>query len=384
MSERIFTPEKEKKYVHTRLNGSNVGFEDVDGIYIYNGMMNSMLKTYLESDFIKVDQKNEREPVYLKDRNLHLAQWSRHKRRKRYERSAKGYDEVCQRQFGKSIEIKSLELNGIRRKTNQAYSDYAYDFVTGLFVPKKDSEKNYEEHRVFEGYDINDVDTIIFAPTKGVKQQAKVIAESQKEYLDALLVEVGGKKILNLGYVYGDQISLLIDKIMSEYASITPNGKKRKIDIYMVGRGAGLLDHFERGNPLAPKGMINDQEIKGNNVPVKNIDNLMADGSFYEGLNLNVGSVLDETVEQLERARDLGCISVDMELLNLFLSTELASIDYDGILDISTGAIFYDSDNPLKIDPITGERDTLADELESNYGRDITITATFKKIKERG
>jgi len=77
----------------------------------------------------------------------------------------------------------------------------------------------------------------------------------------------------------------------------------------------------------------------------------------YIGLNLNVISVVKETYEQLEMAKENGCVCVEMETREATESINQARRRYPN-LNISFGFIGYVSDAPLSGDTIEKEIDS--------------------------
>ena len=328
MSERIFTDEQIVKYAETRLFGSNVKPHEVSNIELHNGVLPSHLEAMIGEGFTKVDQKNGREPIYFKEGTLLIPQYSGFSRRDRYETMIQLYKEIIESNWwennSREIEFESHETKGDTRKTDQNYSNFAYDFVTGLFVPNG----NYENKRVFENYDIKDIDTIIFGNINAVAKQSKVLQKGESEYLESQLVEIDGKNVLNLGYVYGDQIGIIIDKLMREYNSLVRKEKKspgphrfkprgiegiKEIDVYMFGRVGGISRRLKRGDVIRPgviHGRYPDSTIELDNILGKPKSPFFATYVYYH--HQNVSSVLNQNISDLNES---SCDTVDMEFL---------------------------------------------------------------------
>ena len=79
MSTPIFTPEDLKLYAETRLFGNNVRPADVSSIRLYNGTLPSeliyMITSIRGDDYVKVEQKNGREPLFFHDGVLFIPQY---------------------------------------------------------------------------------------------------------------------------------------------------------------------------------------------------------------------------------------------------------------------------------------------------------------------
>ena len=366
---KIFTPEKIVKYAETRLFGSNVTPEMVRKIELHNGMLPFALENLLIERYnghLKVRQENGREPIYFMEDILFIPQYSGFGRRKRYETMIKAYLEAS----GRDIKFESHELEDEQRKTNIEYDNFAYDFVVGLFVP----EEKYEDRRVFEGAEAGDITEVVFGPVEAVAKQAKVLEQGNSEYLDAQIVRIDNKRILNIGYVYADQAGILIDKMLREYEALArKKGKKLKIDLYMFGRVGGLEKGMQRHQLVYPTGIIDEADLNDKRIGVYPMHNVLAENRRHTGLNFNVSSAIDETVEQLQKAREHKCICVEMETKETTISINRARGRYRGQLDINFGFIGHVSDLPL-------QGDTLADELDSEEGEQAAVKKIIKAV----
>lgn len=390
---RIFTPENIEKYAITRLLDVNMTPSDVDAIWLYNGMFpaSSFHNKFYDdlhqrcsedfrketgidfAHFKKINQKNEREPIFYCNGIICATQYSGRSREKRYERMIEEYtslDDV-------SIDFEKFPKDKARiRQKNIDYDNFAYDFTVGLFVP---TEK-YEDRRIFDAYDIKDITTIVIGSTKAVEKQTKVISQGKSPYLDAHIVELNEKKILNIGYVYGDQAGILLDKILREYYSLAETRQQdQKIDIYMFGRVGGLLDDMKRHDLVFPNGFIDEVDLLKGHKGVHPMNNNLAQEK-NQGLNLNVATVIDETYELLQKAKEMGCICVEMETRESVESINTAGNRYNNHkgqkLDIDFGFVGYVSDLPLK-------GDTVADELDSDKGEQDALNEILNNIKLR-
>ena len=260
------------------------------------------------------------------------------------------------------------------RQKNIDYDNFAYDFTVGLFVP---TEK-YEDRRVFDAHDIKDITTVLIGPTKAVEKQSNVIATGKSPYLDAQIVDLSGKKILNLGYIYGDQAGIILDKMLREYYSLAESiQRNRKIDIYMFGRVGGLSDGINRNDLVFPYGIIDEIDLLSGHQNIHPMNNVLAENK-KQGLNLNVATVIDETYELLQKAKDLGCVCVELETREAVESINTARNRYNNQngpkMDVNFGFVGYVSDLPLK-------GDTVADELDSDKGEQDALREIIKHIK---
>jgi len=367
---KILTPEKIIRYAETRLFGDNVRPHNVKVIELHNGVLPSSLEEMLNQrcgGFQRVLQENSREPIYFRDGRLFIPQYSGFGRRKRYESMIKAYLQV----IGEDIGFKSCELEGDERKTNIEYDNLAYDFVVGLFVP----EDKYEDRRVFDT-EIQGVTHVIFGSLDAVAKQADVVERENTPYLGAQLVKIGEELVLNIGYVYADQAGIIIDKMLREYEALArKQNKKLRIGLYMFGRVGGLKDEMKRHQLVSTAGIIDEVDLLQNRhhvYPMHNV--LLSSPDRHRGLNLNVTSVIHETVEQLEQAREWGCISIDMETRESVESVNRARRRYEK-LDINFGFMGYISDLPLK-------GDTLADELDSDKGEQAAVAEIVKAVRQ--
>lgn len=372
---RIFTPEKIIKYAETRLFGDNVRPDEVSYIKIYPATLPwrcdeifnpennyPILEEMLAAEggsFGRVIQKNGREPIYCKDRNLYLAQSSGYERGTRYEDMTQAYIEVK----GLSSDFISLHFPDNDYRKQYLYEFYAYDLIKYIFVN--------------EGMD--DVNDIILGPVNALSEYTESNG-LENPYLDYQFLNVDGKKVLNLSYVYGDQAGILIDKIMREYEALyRKTGKKSNIRTFKFGRVAGLEEEVKRHDLLYINGII-DEANPGLVYP---IDNSLAANmpSNKVGLSFNPISVINETVETFEMARDkLHCRIAEKEVRETVEAINKANRRYAGKVFCTFGFVGYVSDRPLFVDPITGERDTLADELDSDEGERAAVSKIISSI----
>lgn len=390
---RIFTPIETELYGITRLLGIGIQPSDVDTIWLYNGMFpasqhaqkfyNSLHERYVD-DFMKetekdfsnfriIVQKNQREPIYYFNGIICATQYSGFSREKRYQRLIEEFTslDVVTNDF----EIYPKDPARIRQK-NIDYDNFAYDFTVGLFVP---TEK-YEDRRVFEAHDVKDITTILIGPVKAVSKQAKVIAKGKSPYLDTQIIELEGKKVLNIGYIYGDQAGIIMDKMLREYYSLAETRQQeKKIDIYMFGRVGGLSDNMNRNDLVFPNGIIDEIDLSQGHQNIHPMNNVFADNNV-RALNLNVATVIDETYERLREAKKLGCVCVELETRESVESINTARNRYNNQkgpkLDINFGFVGYVSDLPLK-------GDTVADELDSDKGEQAALKEILNKVRFR-
>jgi hypothetical protein len=388
---RIFTQEKIEKYATTRLFGIDMIPQDVDTIWLYNGFFpetkfSNKYYTKLHqrcidefkketgkdfSHFKKIIQKNEREPIFYFNGIICATQYSGFAREKRYKRMIEEFTSL----EDIAIDFETFPKDKARiRQKNIDYDNFAYDFTVGLFVP---TEK-YEDRRVFDKQDIKDISTILIGPTKVVKKQTKVIAKAKSPYLDAQIVEHDGNKILNIGYVYGDQAGIILDKMLREYFSLAESRQHdKKIDIYMFGRVGGLADTMKRHDLVYPNETIDEIDISCGHPNMHPMNNILAE-SKSPILNLNAATVLDETYELLQKAKDLGCVCVELETREAVESINTARNRYSNQkgpkMDVNFGFVGYVSDIPLK-------GDTVADELDSDKGEQDALKEILNHIK---
>jgi len=368
---KILQGEKLIKYAETRLFGINVYPHAINSIELHNGVLPSQLKEEIINKYgsaIRVIQNNGREPIFFKDNILFIPQYSGHSRSNRYINTITAYINEIKKQ-GKNIDFKIKYYKNTSRRSNQAFSDYAYDFVAGMFMPNK----TYETRRIFLNKNIQDIDTIIFGSTKAVEKQCKIIEKGHSEYLDAQIIEIDNKKILNIGYVFGDQSGRIINHLMREYDSIAlTENKKKNIKVFMFGRVGGLDDNLERHNVIFPTLIIDEVDIKTNmfmEYPIKNI----LSNNENNIINLNVNSVVDETYELLKKAKSYGASCIEMELRESVDAINRSRRWYNNNLNIEFGYAGYVSDNPLR-------GDTIEIELDSDLGEQAALSEIIKNI----
>jgi hypothetical protein len=367
----IFTPEKVIEYAHARYSGNNVNLDEINKVEQHNGSLPPMLEQELIhrfGDFSRVGQEHYKEPLYVVEKTLFQPQYSSVERGKRCKRTIEKYIEASGR---KDLVHEVYEYNSQERRTLQQYENFAYDFVAGLFVP----EKTYEDRRVFGSFEINDIDKIIFGPLDAVKEQARVVHKGESRYLDAQIVEIGGEPVLNLGYVYGKQGGIIINKMTREYKALAEKAnRERNIDIYMFGRVGGLKEGMKLHDLIFPTSIIDWSRLKHGNTRKYPIENLL-NSTGFERVILNVTSVLDETEEQLLEARECGCIGLEMELRSTSMAVDQACNDYEDRLRVRLGFVGHVSDLPM-------EGDTLGTYRDCSEGEQAAVAEIVDSIKK--
>jgi hypothetical protein len=384
----VFTPDDKINYAERRLFGENVRPDEVRLIELHNGDLPSMLEQEISANgnYKRVIQSNGREPIYFQQSTgtLYIPQYSGHGRARRYQRMIEEYIA----ESGRDISLYVCDANnewGVRdpRQTNINYDNFSFDYSVGLFVPNA----KYEPERIFPSSDIGSIDTIIFGSTKAMAKQAKLLEKGKSEYLDCQIVEIGGKKVLNVGYVYSDQAGRLLDNILREYDALAKKqDRDRNLNLFLFGEVGGLVQGLERNELVYPNGIIDERDLLEPDLPNRGefiypMHNILAEGR-PSGLNLNVNSsILDETLETLSLAADKGAICTDMELMEMVGSINKARTRYlvssspkvmPG-LEIRFGFVGYVSDLPLK-------GDTRAEELADDSGEKAAVSAIISHI----
>jgi hypothetical protein len=366
---KVMTPKKKKIYAETRLSGVDRHISTFNEIQLHNGVLPSQLEQFISKNyghFSRLEQPNGREPMYHSGNTLFIPQYSGFARAHRYKFMIDAYIDTS----GRNIIFRTFNLDNSARKKNNAYDNNAYDFVVGMFVP----DGSYEDRRVFKNNDIKDITKIIFGSTNAVakNQNVKVIETGSSEYLDAQIVEIDGERVLNLGYVYGDQAGILLDKILREYEGLYEDkvqmtGLKQDIDVYMFGRVGGLEDDVKRHDLICPVGIIEHVDMnEGRNLmhPIHNV--LASMPGVRVGYNYNVYNVIEEAVDELLLANKNGCICVEMETSGAFKSMDGANGRYCETLNIPGGFVGNVSDRPL-------HGDTIEKELDSDKGEQRAV-----------
>lgn len=372
MTTKIFTPDKLKEYIERRLFGKNVSPSDVSRIELHNSVLPLELSEHISrsyGDFVQVEQENGREPLFFREGTLFIPQYSGLSRARRYKRMIEEYQSVSDRKFKFVINYH----NGSKRRALINYSNLAYDFVTGMFMPDEEG-KEYDKYRVFPNHDIKDVRNIIFGSPKAVAKQAPVIERGQSQYLECQIVDINGQKVLNIGDVYGDQAQTIVEKMQREYAAIALSEGHFEVNFYVFSR-VGSLDHEKgRGSILYPVGVIDSSRLDDLEVTPDRVQNCLASNSRWKGVLLNCPTVIDETIEQLQIAADKGCAGVELEIRRFNKAVTNAHDDYTGLLNVNSGYALYVSDCPLY-------GDTLADEMISDSGEQNALDSIVREIK---
>ncbi|MFC1723244.1 hypothetical protein ACFL0V_03835, partial [Nanoarchaeota archaeon] len=247
-----------------------------------------------------------------------------------------------------------------KRSTAISYDNRAYDFAMRMWLPDDIGAKKRDKYiaeRVFADRDIKGIRKFIFGPLEAIAEHVEVVAVGNSEYLESQIVRIGGEDVLNLGYVYGQQGGILLNKLLREIAAKGGG----EVDVYFFGR-VGMLEGKVNGL-VRPVGIIDQSMIEsGTVIPMNN-------RLGERGLIYNVHSVLDETREELEYAKLQGCVCVEMEELYIVLSVIANASNYPN-LNINNNFLGFGSDEPLPAEESeSNEGKTLADEPDCSEGK---------------
>jgi hypothetical protein len=410
MAEQIYIMDDAKimEYARTRLFNSDFTPDMITNlrkIHLFPGLLPSSLKgmtgekTGVITEGIElIPQENQREPIFI-DRNcenLIIPVYSGCLRTRRYSDMIERYIDCLKRSpdiKNVKIQLAMHEIRGMPTQTVIEYDNLAYDFQKRVLLENPDAP---HDERVMKE-EMNSIDAIVIGPVNLVRgawfgkdnQDNNCNGEKVKtvndRYLKYLVGNIGGKNVLCLDYVYGDQAGLLLDRILREYATRVGNkDDMKKIDVYMFGRIGSLDPAFGRNSIAVPNFVMNETDIRRGIMdhdsmtsPVMNSVLLGDDGKFMDnrgefkerygfenvllGTNLNSLSVAKQERAALRTARDLGCSMVEMEVLETILAIKRARYRYADSLSVGFGGVFYVSDRPL-------EGDTLEKELDSDKG----------------
>jgi hypothetical protein len=378
----ILDDEKAYRYASTRLLGKEMSHQDINTLALYNAYMSKLLRGEMARQnisFSRIIQENEREAIYHDEENskLLIAQPSSKERAVRYERMFERFSDVINKNFERKTPInyeihqRCSQETGCESEavTNIEYDNMRHDFVVRMFL----REPRYISGRIFPTMDVKDINTVIFGPLNALKRHSKVIEEGRSDYLKSQIIEIEGKNALNIDYVYGSQGGGLIKKLSREFNEIakqkSKKSKKSPLYIYYFGRAASLDDKF-RQNDIAFTTSITDWvSIERGYETVFNMENTFSRRGHKL---LNVPSVIDQTYEQLELAKKLGCTFIEMEQREMMEAVFFANRNYDK-LDIHFGSVVHVSDLPL-------HKITLADEFDCSLGEDRALEVIKENI----
>lgn len=367
----VMSPEKRLRYSDTRLfSRKNAKPEDISAIWLMLGYMPEEVRAILGKfslPFELVKQHNSREPIYvqngdlqpvtdgnpephiLTNRVLVVPCYSRFARQRRY------IDMISDRQnlSGDSFEFDmiypdwnldlSAKVKGKPKLVEGRYDNFAYDFVQRMLV----HEDKYRSTRVFRDHTIQDITDIVVCPLSAAAKEAKVVEVGESEYLSCQLLDVGGRLVLNLREMYGDQAGCLLNFILGELAL---DKKREHIGFYECSSVGALSSSSHFHQLFAPSGYMREWDILHGHLCYYPIDNVFAgrvNGDGANDLYLNALSVLGETVEILECARGNSCTCVGLELGET-MSAINAIRDRFPKLDIPFGMLGYANDMPLQ------------------------------------
>ncbi|MCB9359281.1 hypothetical protein H6503_05080 [Candidatus Woesearchaeota archaeon] len=370
---RVFTDEDVFEYAKNRLTGKNLKLEDITEIELWQGFLPRELHHELQigqgflppgkdgEDIIPtydlVEQDNPREPIFHHDGKIMIPEFSSIDRAKRYKVMITSM--IAASPDLNDIRFRVVYPEGKKRIVEQQYSNFAYDFTMGLFLP----EERHLTQRIFDSHNVRDIKDIIVGPLESVAAYSdEVIASAKNEYLDVQLVKIGDVRALNIGYIYGRQASILFDKIFKEIDGFHDEKNQTDINVYMYGRVGSLFREYERHDVLTPTATIDELDVRAGTNYIHPFTNILARRG-KECINLNVLNVIDETYELLESAKNvigyaMRTASIDMEIKHALAAIDDARGKYYPHLRINFGFVGHVSDRPLYGDKLSVELDS--------------------------
>lgn len=400
-TEYVLKPEEIGVYTHTRLFNPDFtpdAIRNLRKIHLFPAALPSELSARFP-DSSRVLQDNSRELILIdKNReNLMIAIPSSHSRLIRYadmiDRYINDFMPLPQSGLsGSGLQLAVSQYEGASRRTRIHFQNNAYDFTKRVML------QDPADHRSPLREEAKDIEFIITGPLDVLTNtwfngnaNERVIEKKNDEYLDYALVEVGGRKGLALGYVYGDQAGLLLNKFLREIAShYEDNGKKGKVDVYLFGKVGSLDVQHGRHSIAVPNFILSERDVdeeKDKSLIMHPINNslLFFNGKCDErefserygdalfGANLAVFSVAKQRVLPLLRAKiGYDCSMLEMEIKDTLPVIE--TTENRPFLDVGFGFIGFVSDRPLE------KGDNLAMELDSEEGARKALGILKEKI----
>ncbi len=224
------------------------------------------------------------------------------------------------------------------------YENRAYDFVKELSL----------KHNM-----LRDVDYVTFGPIKWMKKhtreddKVRVLEEHlDDDYLAHMITEVIGedgesRKVLNIDYVFADQASNVIDKLLLTYHACTDDADSRSLHVLMYGKVGGIKDRLEVNDMVFPNGLISEYDIVNGNSKHTPMYNVFEDYHGRDEFILNETSVPLQRRSVLIDGAKRDCSIVEMEALHATLAINAGRNKYHN-LDINHGFATFISDTPLK------------------------------------
>lgn len=403
--EYVLTPEEIGVYTQTRLFNERFTPEAIRNlrkIQLFPAFLPPQVRDRFP-DAGRVEQQNSRELILVDKNmeNLMIAIPSSYSRLRRYEdmieRYIKEYMALPESGLaGSRLGLDVVHYQGAPRRTRIQFSNNAYDFSKRMLLENPDDKGSALKSQMM------DIDAIVTGPLeliinawfKGWENPAIKINEGNDDYLNYSVIQLGSKKVLCLDYLYGDQVGLLLSKVLREFASDVEgrNDGRRKIDIFLFGKVGSLDKRYDRHSIAVPNYLISEEAVRKRMEkssimhPVQNslllFDNNFDDTRFLEkyglddaifGTNLAVNSVAKQRRDVLRRARSVyKCLTVEMELKDMLPVVE--TTENMPFLDVSLGFIGWVSDRPLV------PADNLAVELESEEGARKALKILREKI----
>jgi hypothetical protein len=216
-------------------------------------------------------------------------------------------------------------------------------------------------------------------PINWFKKYAKgveILEDVENEYLNFMVAEIEGKKVLHFDYIFSDQAKEIIDHLLVTYYGETPedNQTRRKVHILMYGKVGGIRPPQEINQIVIPNGIISDYDIEYKNNMFTKLANVFCTNDNDMNYILNSVSIPLQRRSILIGGQAKGCSITEMEAHYATQIINTARSQYHN-LEIVQGFVGFISDTPL--DGIT-----LAENPDQRPGRKKCVEMITEYVKE--
>ena len=252
-----------------------------------------------------------------------------------------------------------------RRTANNRFEDFAFKLVDDVFTHlNKDAVASNGRLNILLGLHSSLDDAL-------ESNDFEVVHDKTSDYLNYRLIMVktlsgAAEAVVNFDYIFADQAKDVLHKL---YKGVIAEFSRQGIDIHLFHYGkVGILSPaIDVGEIVLPTGAFDEEKLQyamANGQPLpspyqfKNqlVTNPRASKLFYlanagrihSGVTVNTNSVLEQTVEGLERDLLAGGHSLDMEWIVMASLNEGSESTYPGLGNIRIFFAGIGSDKPLE------------------------------------
>ncbi|MBI5389863.1 hypothetical protein HZB02_00050 [Candidatus Woesearchaeota archaeon] len=252
--------------------------------------------------------------------------------------------EALQEVWGRTLELEIDHYQGNAAKAQDRFMHFAFNLADEMIQNLEGS--------IYNGSTL----FILMGPYHALAEQhLKISKQNTNDYLNYRILHVGGKTVLNLDYIFGDQAEHVLSKL---YGTISASYTGVRINVFHYGKIGTVERHLEIGDVGIPTGALDDHRLEQRRIsPIWNQLALDTEARSFleqrtgrtaiEGKTVNTISVLRQTTEILQQAKEAGGSFLDMEWAVMASLDHASNSRYPNLGEVKHFFAGVVSDNPL-------------------------------------